>query len=173
MPNSRNTWKTFTATLERGGDRLNWTVIRVPLDVPKIWGVRGQLRVKGEINCFGSEGNVQHGAGHRAQKSDNAQGVAAGARGIETRQEVLRVAEPFLQELHFRLGRRGAVRRDEGAAGGADGGTINAGDGSRAGIATYAARRLRSEPQSARGMGAYAAGAPARPPAGNFWVPQS
>jgi len=52
MPNSRNTWKTFTATLERGGDRLNWTVIRVPLDVPKIWGVRGQLRVKGEINGF-------------------------------------------------------------------------------------------------------------------------
>ena len=52
MPNSRNTWKTFTATLEHSGDRLNWTVIRVPLDVAKVWGVRGQLRVKGEINGF-------------------------------------------------------------------------------------------------------------------------
>lgn len=59
--------KTFAAVLERtdgapgapgsgalghGGDRLNWTVIRVPLDVAKVWGVRGQLKVKGEINGF-------------------------------------------------------------------------------------------------------------------------
>jgi uncharacterized protein YdeI (YjbR/CyaY-like superfamily) len=38
--------------LERGGDRLNWTIVRVPLDVAKVWGVRGQLRIKGEINGF-------------------------------------------------------------------------------------------------------------------------
>ncbi len=44
--------KTFTATLKRTGDRLHWVVIRVPLDVAKVWGVRGQLRVKGEINGF-------------------------------------------------------------------------------------------------------------------------
>jgi uncharacterized protein YdeI (YjbR/CyaY-like superfamily) len=44
--------KTFHAILERTGDRLNWTIIRVPLDVPKVWGVRGQLRIKGEINGF-------------------------------------------------------------------------------------------------------------------------
>jgi len=44
--------KTFDAILERGGDRLNWTIIRVPLDVAKIWGKRGQLRVAGEINGF-------------------------------------------------------------------------------------------------------------------------
>jgi uncharacterized protein YdeI (YjbR/CyaY-like superfamily) len=44
--------KTFDAFLERGGDRLNWTVVRVPLDVAKIWGVRGQLKVTGQINGF-------------------------------------------------------------------------------------------------------------------------
>jgi uncharacterized protein YdeI (YjbR/CyaY-like superfamily) len=52
MPDQRLLSKTFTAVLERSGDRLNWTVIRVPLDVARIWGVRGQLRVKGEINDF-------------------------------------------------------------------------------------------------------------------------
>src|SRR5215469_14536510 len=44
--------KTFSAVLERSGDRLNWTIIRVPFDVAKLWGKRGQLRVKGEINGF-------------------------------------------------------------------------------------------------------------------------
>ncbi len=42
----------FDAFLERGGDRLNWTVVRVPLDVARIWGVRGQLKVTGQINGF-------------------------------------------------------------------------------------------------------------------------
>jgi uncharacterized protein YdeI (YjbR/CyaY-like superfamily) len=52
MPKSRITAKTFEAVLERTGDRLNWTIVRVPFDVAKIWGKRGQLRVKGEINGF-------------------------------------------------------------------------------------------------------------------------
>ena len=52
MPSAKQLGKTFHAILERTGDRLNWTVIRVPLDVAKLWGVRGQLRVKGEINGF-------------------------------------------------------------------------------------------------------------------------
>jgi uncharacterized protein YdeI (YjbR/CyaY-like superfamily) len=52
MAESRNRSKSFTAVLERSGDRLNWTIIRVPLDVAAIWGNRGQLRVKGEINGF-------------------------------------------------------------------------------------------------------------------------
>jgi uncharacterized protein YdeI (YjbR/CyaY-like superfamily) len=45
--------KTFSATLERTGDRLRWVIIRVPLDVHKVWGVRGQLRVKGELRPAG------------------------------------------------------------------------------------------------------------------------
>lgn len=51
MP-TRTMSKSFEAVLERTGDRLNWTIIRVPLDVAKVWGRRGQLRVKGEINGF-------------------------------------------------------------------------------------------------------------------------
>jgi hypothetical protein len=52
MSESRNRSKSFTAVLEHSGDRLNWTIIRVPLDVAAVWRKRGQLRVKGEINGF-------------------------------------------------------------------------------------------------------------------------
>jgi uncharacterized protein YdeI (YjbR/CyaY-like superfamily) len=52
MPPAKQTAKTFEALLERSTDGLNWTIVRVPVDVPKVWGVRGQLRVKGEINGF-------------------------------------------------------------------------------------------------------------------------
>jgi uncharacterized protein YdeI (YjbR/CyaY-like superfamily) len=44
--------KTFRANLERIQSRLAWTIIRIPFDVGKVWGTRGQLRVKGEINGF-------------------------------------------------------------------------------------------------------------------------
>ena len=44
--------KSFRATLERLKSGVNWIIIRVPLDVPKIWGTRGRLKVKGEINGF-------------------------------------------------------------------------------------------------------------------------
>jgi uncharacterized protein YdeI (YjbR/CyaY-like superfamily) len=53
MPKPKLVAKTFDAILERSGDRLNWTIIRVPVDVAKVWGVRGQLKVQGEINGFG------------------------------------------------------------------------------------------------------------------------
>ena len=44
--------KSFKATLERMPGNLGWVIIRIPFDVSKIWGVRGRLRVKGEINGF-------------------------------------------------------------------------------------------------------------------------
>ena len=44
--------KSFSATLIRSGNQLHWVVIQIPFDVVKIWGVRGQLRVKGDINGF-------------------------------------------------------------------------------------------------------------------------
>src|SRR5574341_2168647 len=47
--------RTFTATLERMPGNLNWVIIRVPLDVHKVWGVRGQLKVKGELRPAGSK----------------------------------------------------------------------------------------------------------------------
>ena len=52
MPKANYPVKSFSALLERSGDGLNWTIVRVPLDVAKIWGKRGQLRVRGEINGF-------------------------------------------------------------------------------------------------------------------------
>jgi uncharacterized protein YdeI (YjbR/CyaY-like superfamily) len=52
MAKPGNNIKKFEALLERSGDRLNWTIIRIPFDAFKLWGKRGQLRVKGEINGF-------------------------------------------------------------------------------------------------------------------------
>lgn len=46
------TARTFRATLERIQSRLGWTIIRIPFEVSKVWGNRGQLRVKDEINGF-------------------------------------------------------------------------------------------------------------------------
>src|SRR5713226_1884688 len=44
--------KSFKATLERPASRLGWVIIRIPFDVPRVWGTRGMLKVKGEINDF-------------------------------------------------------------------------------------------------------------------------
>ena len=44
--------KSFQATLERMKSRLNWIIIHIPFGVAKLWGSRGQFRVKGEINGF-------------------------------------------------------------------------------------------------------------------------
>ena len=52
MPAGKPLAKTFTAVLERTADRLRWVIIRVPFDVAKVWGKRGQLRIQGEINGF-------------------------------------------------------------------------------------------------------------------------
>ena len=48
----KSTAKTFDAVLERTSDRLRWVIARVPIDVHKVWGKRGQLRIQGEINGF-------------------------------------------------------------------------------------------------------------------------
>ncbi len=42
----------FRATLERMPSRLNWTIIRMPFDASQVFGGRGQINVKGEINGF-------------------------------------------------------------------------------------------------------------------------
>jgi len=44
--------RSFSATLERMRSRLNWIIIYIPFDVKDVWGTRGQLRVRGEINGF-------------------------------------------------------------------------------------------------------------------------
>ena len=53
MATQRPSAKTFQGVLERrSDDRLYWTIVRIPFDAVKLWGKRGQLRVKGEINGF-------------------------------------------------------------------------------------------------------------------------
>jgi uncharacterized protein YdeI (YjbR/CyaY-like superfamily) len=42
----------FQATLERIDSPLKWVMVRIPFNAGKVWGKRGQLRVKGEINGF-------------------------------------------------------------------------------------------------------------------------
>jgi len=44
--------KRFEARLERMRSRLNWTIIHLPFDAATVWGLRGQIKVKGEINGF-------------------------------------------------------------------------------------------------------------------------
>lgn len=65
-PQPRSVAKTFRATLERIQSRLGWTIIRIPFNVPKIWGTRGQLRVKGKINGFAFRTSLfpARGGGH-------------------------------------------------------------------------------------------------------------
>ena len=44
--------KRFKAPLERMRSRLNWIIIRMPFDAARLWRLRGQIKVKGEINGF-------------------------------------------------------------------------------------------------------------------------
>jgi uncharacterized protein YdeI (YjbR/CyaY-like superfamily) len=49
---SRPVAKSFHGRLERIESRLGWVIIRVPVSITKVWGTRGRLKVKGEINGF-------------------------------------------------------------------------------------------------------------------------
>src|ERR1700682_4154596 len=51
-PKPKAVAKSFKATLERMPSNLGWVTVRIPVDVPKVWGTRARLRVKGEINGF-------------------------------------------------------------------------------------------------------------------------
>jgi uncharacterized protein YdeI (YjbR/CyaY-like superfamily) len=42
----------FEARLERLRSRLNWIIVYLPFDAAQVWGLRGQIKVKGEINGF-------------------------------------------------------------------------------------------------------------------------
>ena len=44
--------KRFEARLERLRSRLNWIIVRIPFDAAQAWGLRGQIKVKGEIKGF-------------------------------------------------------------------------------------------------------------------------
>jgi len=52
MPMTKLVAKSFQARLERIDSPLKWVMIRIPFNVVKVWGTRGNLKVKGEINGF-------------------------------------------------------------------------------------------------------------------------
>jgi uncharacterized protein YdeI (YjbR/CyaY-like superfamily) len=51
-PKPKQLSKSFNATLELFTSTFNLVLIRIPFDVSKVWGTRGRVRVKGEINGF-------------------------------------------------------------------------------------------------------------------------
>jgi hypothetical protein len=79
--------KTFRATLERIQSRLGWTIIRIPFDVGKVWGTRGQLRVKGEINGFAFRTSLfpARGGGHILLVNKNMQEGGDARQGMSAR----------------------------------------------------------------------------------------
>ena len=44
--------RSFSAPLERLRSGLGWVIVRIPFDVAAVWGKRGRIKVKGEINGF-------------------------------------------------------------------------------------------------------------------------
>jgi Domain of unknown function (DUF1905)/Bacteriocin-protection, YdeI or OmpD-Associated len=82
--NAKSIPKTFRATLERIQSRLGWTIIRIPFDVGKVWGTRGQLRVKGEINGFAFRTSLfpARGGGHILLVNKNMQKGGDARQGV-------------------------------------------------------------------------------------------
>jgi uncharacterized protein YdeI (YjbR/CyaY-like superfamily) len=53
MPRGKSTAKTFNSTLEKfSGNGLNWVIARLPIQVEKVWGTRGMLKVRVRVNGF-------------------------------------------------------------------------------------------------------------------------
>src|SRR5215472_12191907 len=50
LPHSKA--NTFEAVLEPSGNSLSWTTVPIPFDAASLWGKRGHIHVKGEINGF-------------------------------------------------------------------------------------------------------------------------
>jgi uncharacterized protein YdeI (YjbR/CyaY-like superfamily) len=79
--------RTFQATLERIDSPLKWVMVRVPFDAGKVWGKRGQLKVKGEINGFAFRTSLfpDGKGGHRLLVNKLMQRGAKAAPGMAAR----------------------------------------------------------------------------------------
>src|SRR5882672_3597463 len=77
----------FQATLERIDSPLKWVMVRVPFDAAKVWGKRGQLKVKGEINGFAFRTSLfpDGKGGHRLLVNKLMQRGAKAAPGMAAR----------------------------------------------------------------------------------------
>ena len=79
--------RTFQATLERIDSPLKWVMVRVPFDAAKVWGKRGQLKVKGEINGFAFRSSLfpDGKGGHRLLVNKQMQRGAKAAPGMNAK----------------------------------------------------------------------------------------
>jgi len=79
--------RTFQATLERIDSPLKWVMVRIPFDAGKVWGKRGQLKVKGEINGFAFRTSLfpDGNGGHRLLVNKEMQRGAKAAPGMAAR----------------------------------------------------------------------------------------
>jgi uncharacterized protein YdeI (YjbR/CyaY-like superfamily) len=109
--------RTFQATLERTDSPLKWVMVRVPFDTAKVWGKRGQLRVKGEINGFAFRTSLfpDGNGGHRLLVNKLMQRGAKAAPGMAARfrlepDSALRVVT-VPAELHRALSQDRSLRR--------------------------------------------------------------
>jgi uncharacterized protein YdeI (YjbR/CyaY-like superfamily) len=77
----------FQATLERIDSPLKWVMVRVPFDAGKVWGKRGQVKVKGEINGFAFRTSLfpDGKGGHRVLVNKLMQRGAKAAPGMAAR----------------------------------------------------------------------------------------
>jgi hypothetical protein len=88
--------KTFRAVLERLPSGLGWTIVRIPFDVGKLWGNRGQPRVRGDINGFAFRTSLfpARGGGHFLLVNKGMQKGADVRQGMSARFRL----EPDLEE---------------------------------------------------------------------------
>jgi uncharacterized protein YdeI (YjbR/CyaY-like superfamily) len=79
--------KTFQATLQRIDSPLKWVMVRIPFDAVKVWGKRGQLKVRGEINGFAFRTSLfpDGNGGHRLLVNKQMQRGAKTAPGMAAR----------------------------------------------------------------------------------------
>jgi uncharacterized protein YdeI (YjbR/CyaY-like superfamily) len=102
--------KRFEARLERMRSRLNWVIIHLPFDAAKVWGLRGQIKVKGDVNGFAFRaslfptGDGQHLllVNKRMQKGARAAEGSVASFTLELDREERNVAMP--DELRRMLG---------------------------------------------------------------------
>ena len=107
----------FQATLERIDSPLKWVMVRVPFDAGKVWGNRGQLKVKGGINGFAFRTSLfpDGKGGHRLLVNKQMQRGAKAAPGMSARfrlepDSAVRVVT-LPAELHRALSEERSLRR--------------------------------------------------------------
>jgi hypothetical protein len=109
--------RNFQATLERIDSPLKWVMVRVPFDAGKVWGKRGQLKVKGEINGFAFRTSLfpDGKGGHKLLVNKLMQRGAKAAPGMSARfrlepDSAVRVVN-VPAELHRALSQERSLRR--------------------------------------------------------------